>query len=90
MSIITKGTIYELRNDFSESINYAKENEEIVILLNELRELNQECEGTFKIKDRKVTEINVTGIALVPRFRDKDGDKEWPYMILLKKWELLI
>lgn len=28
-----KRTIYELRNDFSESINYAKENEEIVILL---------------------------------------------------------
>lgn len=27
--------IYDLRNDFSESINYAKENEEIVILLEE-------------------------------------------------------
>lgn len=37
---------------------------------------SQECEGTFKIKDGKVTEINVTGIALIPRFRDKDGDKE--------------
>lgn len=88
-------TIYELRNDFLESINYAKENEEIVILLedgmdtkyphicanglidrkifwntvktlNELRELNQECEGTFKIKDGNVTDINITGIALMP------------------------
>lgn len=28
-------TIYELRNDFSESIDYAKENEEVVILLEE-------------------------------------------------------
>ena len=53
-------------------------------------ELSQECEGTFKIKDGEVTEINITGIALIPRFRDKDGDKEWPYMILLKKWEFLI
>lgn len=30
---------------------------------------SQECEGTFKIKNGKVTEINVTGIALIPRFR---------------------
>ena len=35
-------------------------------------ELSQECEGTFKIKDGNVTEINVTGIALIPRFRDKN------------------
>ena len=32
---------------------------------------SQECEGTFKIKDGNVTDINITGIALVPRFRDK-------------------
>ena len=37
--------------------------------------LSQECEGTFKIKDGKVTEINITGIALIPRFRDKNSDK---------------
>lgn len=30
---------------------------------------SQECEGTFKIKNGKVTEINVAGIALIPRFR---------------------
>lgn len=30
---------------------------------------SQECEGTFKIKNGKVTEINVDGIALIPRFR---------------------
>ena len=32
---------------------------------------SQECEGTFKVKDGEVTDINITGIALVPRFRDK-------------------
>lgn len=31
----------------------------------------QECEGTFKVKDGEVTDINITGIALVPRFGDK-------------------
>ena len=41
-----------------------------------LRELNQECEGTFKIKDGNVTDINITGVVLMPRFRDNDGDKE--------------
>lgn len=32
---------------------------------------SQECEGTFKIKDGNVTDINITGIVFVPRFRDK-------------------
>lgn len=32
---------------------------------------SQECEGTFKVKDGEVTDINITGIALVPRFGDK-------------------
>lgn len=41
-----------------------------------LREPNQECEGTFEIKDGNVTDINITGVALMPRFRDNDGDKE--------------
>lgn len=36
---------------------------------------SQECEGTFKIKDGKVTDIDITGIALVPRFRDNDTNK---------------
>ena len=35
---------------------------------------SQECEGTFKIKNGKVTDINITGITLVPRFRDNDKD----------------
>lgn len=38
-----------------------------------LRELNQECEGTFEIKDGNVTDINITGVTLMPRFRDNDG-----------------
>lgn len=38
--------------------------------------LSQECEGTFEIKDGNVTDINITGIALIPRFRDKNSDKE--------------
>lgn len=33
---------------------------------------SQECEGTFKIKDGNVTDINITGIALIPRFRGKN------------------
>lgn len=100
-----KRSIRDLRDDFSEVINNARENEDIVILLeegtdtkfpyicanglidrrtfwntikalNELRELDQECEGTFEIKDGNVTDINITGIALIPRFRDKNSDKE--------------
>lgn len=35
---------------------------------------SQECEGTFKIKDGKVTDIHITGIAFIPRFRDKDEE----------------
>lgn len=35
---------------------------------------SQECEGTFKIKDNKVTDIHITGIAFIPRFRDKDEE----------------
>lgn len=75
-----KRSIRDLRDDFSEVINDARENEDIVILLgegtdtkfphicanglidrrtfwntikvlNELREHDQECEGTFEIKD---------------------------------------
>lgn len=100
-----KRSIRDLRDDFSEVINDARENEDIVILLgegtdtkfphicanglidrrtfwntikvlNELREHDQECEGTFEIKDGNVTDINITGIALIPRFRDKNSDKE--------------
>lgn len=100
-----KRSIRDLRDDFSEVINDARENEDIVILLgegtdtkfphicanglidrrtfwntikvlNELREHDQECEGTFEIKDGNVTDINITEIALIPRFRDKNSDKE--------------
>ena len=37
--------------------------------LNTLKEM-----GTFTVKDGKVTDIHLTGIALIPRF--KDGAKE--------------
>ena len=37
---------------------------------------SQECEGTFEIKDGNVTDINITGVVLMPRFRDSDGGKE--------------
>lgn len=35
---------------------------------------SQECMGTFTVKDGNVTDINITGIALIPKFRD--GVKE--------------
>lgn len=35
---------------------------------------SQECMGTFTVKDGKVTDIHLTGIALIPKF--KDGVKE--------------
>jgi hypothetical protein len=43
---------------------------------NRLIGYSQECEGTFKIKDGNVTDIHITGIALIPRFRDKDEGVE--------------
>lgn len=33
--------------------------------------ISQECEGTFKIKDGKVTDISISKIAFTPIFRDK-------------------
>lgn len=35
---------------------------------------SQECMGTFTVKDGKVTDIHLSGITLVPKFRD--GEKE--------------
>ena len=35
---------------------------------------SQECMGTFTVKDGKVTDIHLSGIILVPKFRD--GAKE--------------
>ena len=35
---------------------------------------SQECMGTFTVKDGKVTDIHLTGIVLIPKF--KDGAKE--------------
>lgn len=35
---------------------------------------SQECMGTFTVKDGKVTDIHLTGIAFIPKF--KDGAKE--------------
>ena len=35
---------------------------------------SQECMGTFTVKDGKVTDIHLTGIVFIPRF--KDGVKE--------------
>lgn len=43
---------------------------------NRLIGYSQECEGTFKIKDGNVTDINIRGITLIPRFRDKDEEVE--------------
>lgn len=55
-----------------------KDSDEFLNLIKEkLKDYNgysQECEGTFKIKDGNVTDINITGIALIPRFRDNDND----------------
>lgn len=45
--------IYDLRNDFSESINYAKENEEIVILLEEGTDTKFPCIYANGLIDRK-------------------------------------
>lgn len=49
--------------------------------VNELKEYSdrligcsQECEGTFKIKNGEIVDIHLTGIALIPKF--KDGVKE--------------
>ena len=35
---------------------------------------SQECMGTFTVKDGKVTDIHLSGIVLIPKF--KDGAKE--------------
>ena len=35
---------------------------------------SQECMGTFTVKDGKVTDIHLSGIVLIPKF--KDGVKE--------------
>ena len=32
---------------------------------------SQECKGTFKLKDGKVTDISISGIAFIPIFKDK-------------------
>lgn len=42
------------------------------LIKEKLKDYSQECEGTFKIKDGNITDIDITGIALVPRFRDND------------------
>ena len=39
-----------------------------------LTDYSQECEGTFKIKDGNVTDIHLTGIALIPRFKDGENN----------------
>lgn len=33
---------------------------------------SQECMGTFTVKDGKVTDIHLTGIVLIPKFKDKE------------------
>ena len=63
----------ELQSEIPEEL---KDNDGFINLLKEkLKDYNgysQECEGTFKIKDGNITDIDITGIALVPRFRDND------------------
>ena len=51
--------------------------------LNDYNGYSQECEGTFKIKDGNITDIDITGIALVPRFRDNDTNKLQPLVMEL-------
>lgn len=58
--------------DYDEFLNLIKE--KLKDYNDRLIGYSQECEGTFKIKDGNVTDINITGIALVPRFRDNDKD----------------
>ena len=35
---------------------------------------SQECMGTFTVKDGKVTDIHLTGIALIPKFKDGENN----------------
>lgn len=39
---------------------------------NRLIGYSQECEGTFKIKNGEIVDIQLTRIALMPKFRDKE------------------
>lgn len=58
--------------DSDEFLNLIKE--KLKDYNNRLIGYSQECMGTFKIKDDKVTDIHITGIVFIPRFRDKDEE----------------
>jgi hypothetical protein len=65
---------FVIPNYIKEIINLLKE--KLKDYNNRLIGYSQECEGTFKIKDGEVTDINIRGITLIPRFRDKDEEVE--------------
>lgn len=60
--------------DSDEFLNLIKE--KLKDFNNRIIGFSQECEGTFKIKDGEVTDINIRGITLIPRFSDKDEEVE--------------
>lgn len=64
----------EAIKDSDEFLNLIKE--KLKDFNNRIVGYSQECEGTFKIKNDKVTDIHITGIAFIPRFRDKDEEVE--------------
>lgn len=66
--------IPEEMKDSDEFLNLIRE--KLKDFNNRIVGFSQECEGTFKIKDGKVTDIDIKGIAFIPRFRDKDEEVE--------------
>ena len=80
-----KQTILELQSPVYFGDKVPEEIEDTDEFLNTLKEklkdynnriigYSQECMGTFTVKDGKVTDIHLSGIVLIPRF--KDGAKE--------------
>ena len=78
-----KQTIFEMQSPLyfgDKAPEEIKDTDEFLNILKEkLKDYNdrligysQECEGTFKIKDGKVTDIDIKGIAFIPKFKDKE------------------
>lgn len=59
--------------DTDEFLNKLKE--KLKDYTNRIIGYSQECMGTFTVKDGKVTDIHLTGIALIPKFRDDKDNK---------------
>ena len=56
------------------SLTYEELSEKLKDYDNRIIGYSQECMGTFTVKDGKVTDIHLSGIVLIPKF--KDGAKE--------------